>query len=515
VRVVEHTDLPDDVESLKQLVVTMRQALAHRDLHIEHLKLLLAKLQRARYGRSSEQLDERINQLELSIEELEATHVQELPSIESPEPVKGKPVRKPLPTSLPRETVSHPPVPAESPCPSCGGKLRYLGEDVSEILERVPEQFKVIRYVRPKFSCSGCSQILQVPAPSRPIERSIAGAGLLAHILTAKYCDHQPLYRQSQIYARDGIDLDRSTLAGMVGRCGALLAPLADAIGKHVKAALKIHADDIPIPVLSPGNGKTKTGRLWVYVRDDRPWADPAPSAVWFMYSPDRKGERPLGHLKDYHGILQADGYAGFNRLYETGRVVEVGCWAHVRRPFYELSVAGDSPIAREALERIQALFAIEAQIRGRSADERRAVRQARAGPLLDELHGWFHGTLSQLSRKSPLALAIRYALTRWKALTRYRDDGRLELENNAAERALRVVALGRKNFLFLGADSGGERAAAIYSLIGTAKLNGLNPEAYLRYVLERIADHPINRIEELLPWNVTPELAAQHALAA
>jgi len=219
----------------------------------------------------------------------------------------------------------------------------------------------------------------------------------------------------------------------------------------------------------------------------------------------DRKGERPLGHLKDYHGILQADGYAGFNRLYETGRVVEVGCWAHVRRPFYELSLAGDSPIAREALERIQALFAIETQIRGRSADERRAVRQARAGPLLDDLHRWFHSTLSQLSRKSPLALAIRYALTRWTALTRYRDDGRLELENNAAERALRAVALGRKNFLFLGADSGGERAAAIYSLIGTAKLNGLNPEAYLRYVLERIADHPINRIEELLPWNVAP----------
>ena len=340
-------------------------------------------------------------------------------------------------------------------------------------------------------------------------------AGLLAHILTAKYCDHQPLYRQSQIYARDGIDLDRSTLAGMVGRCGALLAPLADAIGKHVKAALKIHADDIPIPVLSPGNGKTKTGRLWVYVRDDRPWADLASPAVWFMYSPDRNGERPLGHLKDYHGILQADGYAGFNRLYETGRVVEVGCWAHVRRPFYELSVADDSPIARAALERIQALFAIEAEIRGRPAEERRAVRQARAGPLLDDLHRWFHSTLSQLSRKSPLALAIRYALTRWTALTRYRDDGRLELENNAAERALRAVALGRKNFLFLGADSGGERAAAIYSLISTAKLNGLNPEAYLRYVLERIADHPINRIEELLPWNLAPELAAHHALAA
>lgn len=511
----EHGDLPEDVESLKQLVLTMRQALASRDLHIEHLKLLLAKLRRARYGRSSEQLDERINQLELSIEELEATQAQDLPSSEPLAPVKDKPVRKPLPARLPRETVSHLPLPESSPCPSCGGKLRYLGEDVSEILERIPEQFKVIRHVRPKFSCSCCSQILQAPAASRPIERGIAGPGLLAHILTAKYCDHQPLYRQSQIYAREGIDLDRSTLAGMVGQCAALLAPLADAISHHVKAALKIHADDIPIPVLSPGNGKTKTGRLWVYVRDDRSWADAAPPAVWFEYSPDRKGERPLGHLKDYHGMLQADGYAGFNRLYETGRVVEVGCWAHVRRPFYELTLAGDSPIAREALERIQALFSIEAEIRGRSADERCALRQSRAGPLLDDLHRWFHDTLSKLSRKSPLALAIRYALTRWTALTRYRDDGHLELDNNAAERALRAVALGRKNFLFLGADTGGERAAAIYSLIGTAKLNGLNPEAYLRYVLERIADHPINRIEELLPWNVAPALAAQQALAA
>lgn len=512
---VEHADLPEDVESLKQLVVTMRQALASRDLHIEHLKLLLAKLRRARYGRSSEQLDERINQLELSIEELEASQAQDLPASAPFEPAKDKPVRKPLPARLPRETVSHPPVPENAPCPSCGGKLRYLGEDVSEILERIPEQFKVIRHVRPKFSCSCCSKIIQAPAASRPIERGIAGPGLLAHILTAKYCDHQPLYRQSQIYAREGIDLDRSTLAGMVGGCGALFSPLADAIGRHVKAALKIHADDIPIPVLSPGNGKTKTGRLWVYVRDDRPWADPTPPAVWFEYSPDRKGERPLAHLLDYHGILQADGYAGFNRLYETGRVVEVGCWAHVRRPFYELSLAGDSPIAGEALERIQALFAIEAEIRGRPAEERRAVRQTRAGPLLEDLHAWFHSTLNKLSRKSPLALAIRYALTRWTALTRYRDDGHLELENNAAERALRAVALGRKNYLFLGADSGGERAAAIYCLIGTAKLNGLNPEAYLRYVLERIADHPINRIEELLPWNVAAKLSAQHALAA
>jgi len=361
----------------------------------------------------------------------------------------------------------------------------------------------VIRHVRPKLSCARCAHIVQAPAPSRPIERGIAGPGLLAHILVAKFCDHLPLYRQSQIYARDGIDLDRSTLAGMVGRSAALLAPLAEAIGKHVRSAAKIHADDTPISVLSPGNGKTKTGRLWTYVRDDRSWGDKCPPAVWFRYSPDRKGERPLAHLHQFSGILQADGYAGFNRLYETGRVQEVGCWAHVRRPFYDLDVAGDSPTAREALARIQALFAIEADIKGRPADERRAIRHARAGPLLEDLHRWFVSTVSKLSRKSPLAIAIRYALTRWTALTRYRDDGRLEMDNNAAERALRAIALGRKNFLFLGADTGGERAEAIYSLIGTAKLNSIDPEAYLRHVLERIADHPINRIHELLPWNV------------
>ena len=502
------TELPNDVASLKQLVETMRSALTSRDLEIEHLKLMLAKLRRAQYGRSSEQLDERINQLELSIEELEASAVQSAPAILAPELAKDTPVRKPLPQSLPRDTVVHPAVPPGCACPACGGKLRVLGEDVTEILERIPEQFKVIRVVRPKLSCASCAQIVQAPMPGRPIDRGLAGPGLLAHILIAKYCDHLPLYRQSQIYARDGIDLDRSTLAGMVGRCAALLTPLADAIGDYVKSAAKIHADDTPIPVLSPGNGKTKTGRLWTYVRDDRPWADPSPPAVWFRYSPDRKGERPLKHLNHFAGILQADGYAGFNRLYQTGRVQEVGCWAHVRRPFYDLSVAGDSPTAREALERIQALFAIEAEIRGKSADERCAVRQARAGPLLEHLKRWFVITASKLSRKSPLAIAIRYALTRWTALTRYRDDGRLEMDNNAAERALRAVALGRKNFLFLGADTGGERAEAIYSLIGTAKLNGLNPEAYLQYVLERIADHPINRIEDLLPWNVAVVLA-------
>ena len=493
----------------------MQGALRNRDLEVEHLKLMLAKLRRMQFGRSSEQLDERINQLELSIEELEASQVQEAPAAAPSERVKDKPVRKPLPPNLPREPIVHPAASADCTCPACGGKLRPLGEDVTEILEYVREHFKVIQHVRPKLSCSSCSHIVQAPAPSRPIERGIAGPGLLAHILVANFCDHLPLYRQSQIYARDGIDLNRSTLAGMVGRSAALLTPLADAIGKHVRNATKIHADDTPIPVLSPGNGKTKTGRLWTYVRDDRPWGNSSPPAVWFRYSPDRKGERPMAHLRDYHGMLQADGYAGFNRLYETGRVQEVACWTHVRRPFYDLDIAGDSPTAREALERIQALFAIEAEIRGRSADERRSIRQARAGPLIDALHRWFQSTVAKLSRKSPLAIAIRYALTRWTALTRYLHDGRLELENNAAERALRAEALGRKDFLFLGADTGGERAEVIYSLIGTAKLNGLDPEAYLRYVLERIADHPINRIEELLPWNVVLAAPAAPSLAA
>jgi transposase len=502
------------VHEREAAVEAVKGALRAQELEVEHLKLILAKLRRMQYGRRSEQLDERIGQLELAIEELEASVVQEAPLGQQTDGPKGRPVRRPLPPSLPRELITHPAVEPGCACPECGGTLRVLGEDVSEILERIPEHFKVIRHVRPKLSCARCAHIMQAPAPSRPIERGIAGPGLLAHILISKYCDHLPLYRQSQIYAREGIDLDRSTLAGMVGRSAALLAPLAGAIGEHVRACAKIHADDTPISVLSPGNRKTKIGRLWTYVRDDRPWADTAPPAVWFRYSPDRKGERPLAHLSDYRGFLQADGYAGFNRLYETGRVQEVACWAHVRRPFYELDAAGDSPTAHEALERIQGLFAIEAEIRGRTADERRAIRQARAGPLLDDLHRWFQVTASRLSRKSPLAVAIRYALTRWAALTRYRDDGRLEMDNNAAERALRTIALGRKNYLFLGADSGGERAEIIYSLIGTAKLNGIEPEGYLRYVLERIADHPINRIEELLPWNLAPELQPQ-SLAA
>jgi len=327
---------------------------------------------------------------------------------------------------------------------------------------------------------------------------------LLAHVLISKYADHLPLYRQCEIYARQGVDLERSTLADWVGGSSELLDPLVEALRCYVMAAGKLHADDTPVPVLAPGNGKTKTGRLWTYVRDDRAAANLAAPAVWFAYSPDRKGEHPEQHLRAFRGALQADAYAGFNQLYkEDGRIQEVACWAHVRRKFYDLQQAHASPIAGEALERIAALYAIEGEIRGRPPDQRQQVRQTRARPLLQSLRDWFEASLPKLSRKSDTTMAIRYALGLWAALTRYCDDGRLEIDNNIAERALRAVALGRKNYLFAGSDTGGERAATLYSLIGTAKLNGLDPEAYLREILTRIADHPINRIEELLPWNV------------
>jgi transposase len=392
--------------------------------------------------------------------------------------------------------------------------MRRIGEDVSEVLDYVPARFKVIRHVRPKLACAACQRIVQVEAPSRPIARSFAGAGLLAHILTSKYADHLPLYRQAQIYAREGVDLERSTMAEWVGGCFGLLDPLLEALARYVMAADKLHADDTPVPVLDPGRGRTKTGRLWTYVRDDRPAGSDEPAAVLFRYSPDRRGEHPKVHLKPFTGILQADAYAGFGHLYGE-RIQEAACWAHARRAFYELHQANQSPVAGEALARIGVLYAIEAEIRGRPPDERMAVRQARAGPLLESLREWLRQILARVSKKSELAKAVSYILSRWTAMTRYRDDGRIEIDNNAAERSLRVVALGRKNYLFCGSDAGGERAAAIYSLIGTAKLNGLDPEAYLRYVLERIADHPINCVEELLPWRVDLHPAIEPRLAA
>ena len=453
---------------LKALIVSQHELIVSRDSEIEQLKLLIAKLRRMQFGRSSEKLDWQIEQLELRLEALQqndAEMVAAMPEkIASVEPV-GRSVRRPLPAHLSREVRTH--LPKQQACPDCGGELRKLGEDVSEVLERIPSRFQVIRHVRVKLACACCERIVQAAAPSRPIERGIAGPGLLAHVLVSKYGDHLPLYRQSEIYAREGVELDRSTLADWVGETSRLFDPLLEALRRHVMNAQKLHADDTPVPVLAPGLGRTKTGRLWTYVRDDRPAGDQTSPAVWFAYSPDRKGEHPQAHLSQFRGTLQADGYAGFDQIYETGRIQEAACWAHVRRKFYDLQVAHKSPVAAEALERIGALYAIEKEIQGRSPEERRGIRDIRSRPLLGSLKQWLEETVGKLSRKSDTAVAVRYALGRWEALMRYCDDGRLEIDNNAAERALRAVALGRKNYLFAGSDRGGDSAAAIYRIYG------------------------------------------------
>jgi transposase len=504
--------LPDDIDTLKRMVIereeqveAKRIEVVEARLFIEKLKLQIARFKRIQFGRKSERHDERVAQLELIVEELEANlppaeDAARPPSQADDVPAKDKPARRPLPEHLPRTTQEHAP---DCGCPHCGTALRRMGEDVSEQLEFIPEHFKVIRTVRPKMSCPKCSTVVQAPMPSRPIPKGIAGPGLLAHVVVSKYLDHLPLYRQSEIYARQGIDLDRSTMAGWIGAIGTLVEPLVDAVGRYVVAGAKVHADDTPVPVLDPGRGKTKTGRLWVYVRDDRPASSADPPAAWYRYTKTREGGHPKEHLSKFRGVLQADAFAGFNGLYESGAIREAACWAHARRKFYDLHEATKSPIAAEALTRIRALYAIEDRVRCSPAGERKAVRQGQALPLLEQLQRWLTSTLAAVSAKSEIASAINYSLKRWNALTRYADDGTIEIDNNAAERALRGPVLSRKNFLFAGADSGGERAAAMYTLLETAKLNGLNPEAYLRDVLARIGDHPINRIEELLPWNV------------
>ena len=525
---VDAADLPNDPEALRAMIAAMQAETAQLRTEtaaqnallletaaelaeargvIDDLRFQLARAKRLQFGAASEKLDRLVEQLELQLEDLEEEEGETIARLATLEAAvalqavqdKRTPARKTLPEHLPREEITHA---APCACPRCGGKLSKLGEDVTEVLDYLPARFKVIRHVRPKFSCRACEAITQAPAPALPIERGKPGPGLLAHVLVSKFCDHLPLYRQSAIYAREGVDLERSTLADWVGRSAALLRPLAEALADHVMAGPVLHGDDTPVPVLSPGHGKTREGRFWVYVRNERPHAGEAAPAVAYFYSPDRKGERPQSHLQAFRGVLHADGYAGYNRLYEQGRIREAACMAHVRRKFFDVAAAMPSPIATEAVARIAQLYQIEENIRGQPPDLRRTARQARSKPIFDDLIAWLEHTKPMLSGKSELAKAIRYALSRKDALARFLDDGRVEIDNSAAERALRGVALGRKNYLFIGSDDAGARAATIYSLIETAKLNGVDPEAWLADVLARIADHPNRQINELLPWS-------------
>jgi transposase len=468
---------PHTVDSLLRVVEAYEAEVALLKLLIDKLKLQVLRRDRARFGASSEQL--KSPQIAL----IEGQPLDEPLASRTPPKKDGanalEPDRK-LPAHLPRDTKTYRPETTadhhdansrQCGCIACGGRLRPIGQDVSEQLEYVPAHFKAICHVRPKLACVACETIFQAAAPRRPVARGVAGPALLAHVMVSKYYDHVPLYRQSGIYARDGVFIDRSTMVdGSPGR--RVARPPRAALGRYALAGAKVHADDTPVGVLDPGCGRTKTGRLWFYVRDDRPAASQDAPAVWFQYPPDRKGEHPQTHLKNFTGILQADAYGGWGKLYGGGRVKEAACWAHARRPWWDLHLSlGRAPgsVAEQALKLIAALYAVEADIRGQPPDERRRQRQARAGPLLDELHAWLSAMVGRVSAKSEIAAAIGYSLTRWKALTRYVDDGRIEIDNNAAERALRGVILGRKNYLFMGSDAGGERAAAIYSLVETA----------------------------------------------
>src|ERR1700761_4747454 len=536
--------LPDDVATLKALVLASQAALTDattaqlaaeakarnleaevraRTLLIEQMKFTIAKLKHERYGQSSERSSV-LEQLELELADLEedaseaeaeahlAAQRAKAAKIDVQPFERRHPARRPLPEHLTRERVVHP---APANCPCCGGdRLRKIGEDVTETLELVPRQWKVIQHVREKFSCRACEAITQPPAPFHPIARGRAGSRLLAHVLFAKYGLHLPLHRQSDVYQREGIDLDVSTLADWVGASAATLMPPGDAIRSHVFAAERIHADDTTVPVLA--KGKPRTRRLWTYVRDDRPFAGSDPPAAVFFYSPDRGGAHPEQHLAGYAGLMQADAYAGFGRLYEANRkggpIIEAACWAHGRRKFFDLARLSKAPIAAEAVKRVDVLFAIEREINGLTAQERLRVRQERSRHLMVELEAWLREQRAKLSRNNDTTKAINYCLSRWDAFSRFLDDGRLCMTNNAAERELRPVAVGRKNWTFAGSDDGGRRAAAIYTLVATAKLNDIDPQAWLADVLARLPDHPARRIHELLPWNWRSQSVAHAA---
>ena len=495
-----------------------RADLSSSEALIAHLKLAIEKLRRELYGTRSERKARLLDQMELQLEELEASATEDelaakqaaARTVKSFE--RKRPSRKPFPEHLPRERVV---IAAPESCPCCGSaKLSKLGEDITETLEVIPRQWKVIQTVREKFSCRSCETIAQPPAPFHVTPRGFVGASLLAMILFEKYGQHQPLNRQSERYAREGIDLSVSTLADQVGACATVLQPLHALIEAHVLAAERLHGDDTTVPVLA--RGKTITGRIWTYVRDDRPFGGPAPPAALYYASGDRRHEHPVQHLQNFTGILQADAYSGYNALYDPSRtpgaVVPALCWAHARRQFFELAdiaanarrgrnAAAISPVALEAVRRIDALFDIERGINGRGAGERMRIRKEQSAGLLSELESWLRDERGRLSRLASVAQPIDYMLKRWDRFARFIDDGRICLTNNAAERALRGFALGRKSWLFAGSERGADRAAAMATLIMTAKLNDVDPQAWLADVLARIASLPQSRLNDLLPW--------------
>jgi transposase len=543
--VISAAALPNDIEALKRLVLAREVELAevHVDLAttradlvqsqsrestaealIAHLRVTIEKMRREVYGQRSERSARLLDQMELELEELEATASEDDLAAERAATVAGttvrsfsrkKPSRKPFPEHLPRERIV---VAGPTACTCCGStRLAKLGEDVTETLEVVPRQWKVVQYVREKFTCRACEKISQSPAPFHVLPRGFAGPSLLAMVLFEKYGQHQPLNRQSERYRREGVDLSLSTLADQVGGCAALLRPLYDLIRAHVLAGSRMHGDDTTVPVLA--KGRTTTGRAWVYVRDDRPFGGPDPAAAVFHYSRDRTGEHPEGHLEGYAGILQADAYAGFNRLYAADRrpgpLIEAACWSHARRKFFVLAdVAAKArgkllviaPLALDAVKRIDAIFTVERGINGLPAAGRLAIRRQRVAPLVDDLEEWMRTERARLSRHADVAKAMDYMLKRWAAFTRFLDDGRICLTNNAAERALRGIALGRKAWLFAGSDRGGERAALMYTLIQTARLNDIDPQAWLSDVLARINEHKITELDALLPWRWAAE---------
>lgn len=504
---IDLQNLPSDMSTLHRLVRDMASVMARRDEEIERLQGIIKKLQRAQFGRRSERLDP--DQLDLALEDLEQDNARtdiahEIPVRPDPER-RQNPPPKGLPDHLPCMDIvldsEH------GACPGCGGALHPAGETVSEMLDWIPASLRVVRIRRPKYGCRGCGSIHQVQAPERPIAKGLATPALIAQVLVSKYCDHTPLYRQAGIFARHGVDLNRSTLANWVGGACWWIEPLYDRLRHHLLASSHLFADDTPVPVLDPGRGRTKTGRLWVYARDQSPWAGTDPPVALYCYEPDRRAERPATHLEKFKGILHVDGYAGFEALTARGDIMLAACWAHTRRKFYEVHQATRSPIAAEALARIAALYAVEDQVRGQPPEVRRRERAIRSRPLVEAMKPWLETELHRVPARSTLAEAIRYTLVRWEALGRFLDDGRIELDTNAVERAIRPVALGRKNHLFAGSDGGGARWAMLCSLIETAKLNHIEPYAYLEDILERMSNgYPASQVNDLLPWNWKPD---------